>query len=124
MAGATTTPSSTTDRVEHYFTVKTNHYKISLVKANYSGLDTLLSYTTTPPGGDVTINETTIGRALKDGILFPLRVRGTKKGKKASATIYVPRDKIEEAFTGLLNHNYGGLHIQSVSPVLKRLVTA
>ena len=117
-------PKSTVDRELHYFKVGTGNYSVSLVKANYSGLDASLTFTTTPPGGNVEVIAMTIGRALKEGLLFPLKVRGKKGTKKASATIYVPRDKIEEAFKNLIGKNYGAMKISEVSPVLKRLVSA
>jgi hypothetical protein len=78
----------------------------------------------TAPTGDRIVSYITVSKGLQSGLLFPLRVSGAKGKKRKSAKIYVPRKKIEEAITGLIDKSYGTWKIAEVAPVLRRIITA
>lgn len=121
MADAVST--STRARTPHYFQVGNDHYSVSLSKTDYSSIGSVLKFSTTKPADSV-INHVTVGRAMRDGILFALRISGTKGSRKSSATVYVPRQQIEEAFTQLVNKSYGQLKIAKVAPPTHRITVA
>lgn len=120
----TTSPEA---RSPFYFRPGTTgpYYEVQLVTANYKGdIATAIGLTETKPGGaGDNVIAITLGGAVKEGLLFPLRIRGKKGTKKASAKIICNRSKIEEAFNALLTKTYGGLKIETVGPIMKRLVT-
>jgi hypothetical protein len=125
MADTSNNTTSPNKRDPHYFTVDGKHYQVQLVKANYDTLASTIGFLTTKPTGEV--EEIAIGKAMREGYLFPLRISGLKGTRRKGATIYIPRDKIEDAFKatgGLVGKQYGTWVISKVAPVLKRLITA
>lgn len=123
MADSASPSTSTRTRSKHYFKVGNDTYSVSLNKTDYASISSVLGYKDAA-GADDVINHITVGKAMQDGILFALKVSGTRNSRRASAKVYVPRPQIEEAFKSLLNKQYGTLKIARVAPVTHRVIIA
>jgi hypothetical protein len=123
----TSTSTSIRARSPFIFTVGTIKYELNLVANNYKGEIATLLGMAEQTNDDADAQVITLSEALKNALVIPLRISGKKANKKASATIYIPRNKIEEAMnpaSGLKGKTYGALKISRVSPITRRRITA